>query len=138
MQWEAEKAQNGWEEELRRRVAQRAKEVSGHDVVSVRLQAGKSTPGRLPEPPELQKITVILSPRPAVRETTGASDTGAVSNVVPVEPVHIGADDTTKSPSTGTGTEFRAVAEAVAADLGIPVSCVDVQMDTSETGGGTA
>lgn len=138
MQWEAEKVQNGWEEELRRRVAQRAEEVSGHEVVAVRLQAGKATPGRLPEPPELQRVTVVLSPRPAARENTGASNGGLVSDVVPIQPVHIGPDGPVHSSSGGTAAEFRTVAEAVAADLGIPVSCVDVQMDTSQTGGGTA
>ncbi|ATY84398.1 hypothetical protein CVV65_05065 [Kyrpidia spormannii] len=139
MAWEAQQAQGAWTEEIRRRVAERAVQASGHAVASVQVEAGPAAPGPVPKPPVLHRIVVVLGPPLPSAPSGGPSGsgsgaTGSGSLVTPVRPVEIGPDQR-PAPSADAALR-RSVAQAVAADLGIDPSLVDVQNDTSGMGGG--
>ncbi|MBE3551618.1 MAG: stage III sporulation protein AF [Kyrpidia tusciae] len=139
MAWEAQQAQGAWTEEIRRRVAERAAQASGHAVTSVQVEAGPAAPGPVPKPPVLRRIVVVLGPPlpPAPSGSPSGSGSGATGSealVTPVRPVEIGPG---QRPAPSAGAALRSsVAQAVAADLGIDPSLVDVQNDTSGMGGG--
>lgn len=137
MRWEAEEVQNRWKEEVRRRIEERARAVSGREVSEVHVeQEGAAAPGRVPSPPPIRKVEIVLarSSGGPPRETILS---GAAPEIRPVERVRVGRDAPSGAVSEDAGTSaedgalFRRVAQAVAADLGIDASKVEVRFDSS-------
>ncbi|MDI3256606.1 MAG: stage III sporulation protein AF [Kyrpidia sp.] len=134
MQWEAQRAQDAWVEEVRRRVAERAEAVSGRSVLSVQVEAGPAAPDPVPAPPELRRVTVVLGATPASRARGSPADAAGGPAILPVRPVHIGSD--VAQTSSVDSSLQRTVAQTVASDLGVDPSRVDVRTDAAQMGGG--